>query len=113
METAVSVTMMVIFILIRLLMLSPHMQIGSNVRIDGPSILTNATVGDGCHIRAFTVIEDAVMEAAANAGPFARIRIGSHLETQSYAGNFVELKHAHLSRNSLACHLTYLGTHAK
>lgn len=85
------------------------MQIGCNVRIDGPTMLTNATIGDGCHIRAFSVIEDAVMDAESIAGPFTRLRTGSHLETKSYAGNFVELKHAHLSRDSLACHLAYLG----
>ena len=84
-------------------------QIGRDVRIDGPSVLRNATIGDGCRVQSFTVIEDAVMEAESSAGPYARIRIGSRLAPQSYVGNFVEMKQAHLSRNSLACHLSYLG----
>ncbi|KAK9813460.1 hypothetical protein WJX73_010852 [Symbiochloris irregularis] len=84
-------------------------RIGCNVRVDGPTVLNNAIIGDGCHIRAFTTIEDAVMEAEANAGPYARLRVGTRLESHSYVGNFVETKNVHLSQNSLACHLTYLG----
>lgn len=77
--------------------------------IDGPSTLTDAEVGDGCHIHAYTSIEGAKLEGGAKAGPYARIRIGCVLERESYAGNFVEMKNARLGQNSLACHLTYLG----
>ena len=31
------------------------------------------------------------------------------LGPQSYVGNFVETKNATLGRNTLACHLAYLG----
>ena len=54
-------------------------------------------------------MENAVLEAGAIAGPYARLRPGAHLEEGSRIGNFVEVKNATLARGAKASHLTYLG----
>ena len=77
--------------------------------MDGPCIIRDSFIGDGSHIRSFSVLEGAIVEGPAGAGPFARLRQGTVLSPNSYVGNFVETKNATLASNSLACHLSYLG----
>lgn len=84
-------------------------RIGRRVRLDGPSSITDSALEDGVWIRSFTVLEGARVAAGSGAGPFARLREGTDLGPSSYLGNFVETKNATLGRNTLACHLAYVG----
>ncbi len=83
--------------------------IARGARIEGPTTLLDSTIGPGVYIRSFSVVEGAVIEEGSGAGPFARLREGTKLGPSSYLGNFVETKNAVIGRNTLACHLTYLG----
>ena len=49
------------------------------------------------------------MASGSDAGPFARLRPGTVLETGAHVGNFVETKNAHLAAGVKAGHLAYLG----
>ncbi len=49
------------------------------------------------------------VDAGARVGPYARLRIGNHVEAGAAVGNFVELKKTHLGAGSKANHLAYLG----
>jgi UDP-3-O-[3-hydroxymyristoyl] glucosamine N-acyltransferase len=83
--------------------------IGRGARIEGPTCITDAEIGVGVYVRSFSVVEDAVIGEGSGVGPFARLREGTRLGPNSYLGNFVETKNAKIGRNTLACHLTYLG----
>lgn len=83
--------------------------IGESVRIEGPTTITDSSLESGVYIRSFSVIEGAHVSEGSGAGPFARLREGTDIAPNSYIGNFVETKNARIGRNTLACHLTYLG----
>ena len=60
-------------------------------------------------IRPYTVIADSRIDAGAQVGPFARLRMGVHAEADTRIGNFVELKNTRLGAGSKSQHLAYLG----
>ncbi len=83
--------------------------IGANVTVGQGSVLSNSTVGDGSDVKAYSVLDEAVVGPACHVGPFARLRPGTQLDEGVHVGNFVETKKAHLRRGTKAGHLTYLG----
>jgi bifunctional UDP-N-acetylglucosamine pyrophosphorylase/glucosamine-1-phosphate N-acetyltransferase len=83
--------------------------LGNRVRIAAGCIVKNCVIGDDCEISAYSVLEDAKLDAACTIGPFARLRPGSELAESAHVGNFVEIKKTRLGKGSKAGHLTYLG----
>ena len=83
--------------------------IGKNVMIGAGCIITNSTIADGCKIKPYSVIDNAIIDVGAEVGPFARLRPGTRLKENSRVGNFVEVKNTVLGKGSKASHLTYLG----
>lgn len=83
--------------------------LGSGVRVDAGVVIRESWVGDGAHLRAYSVIEHARIGAEAVVGPYARLRPGTELGEASHVGNFVELKNSRLGHGSKANHLAYLG----
>jgi bifunctional UDP-N-acetylglucosamine pyrophosphorylase/glucosamine-1-phosphate N-acetyltransferase len=86
----------------------------------------HTTIGAGCLIRSYTVIEDCLLgrdvlvrqssvltgsTVADNAriGPFAHLRPGSEIGEDAHVGNFVETKKAKLGKGAKANHLSYIG----
>lgn len=86
-----------------------EVSIGNNVNIGPNCSIKNAVIGDNCTIKANTVIEDAELGNACEAGPFARLRPGTKLSTKAKIGNFVEIKKATLGEGSKVNHLSYVG----
>ncbi len=84
-------------------------KIASGARVDGPTVIKNATIGADAMIHSFSHIEGADVGKNASVGPFARLRPGARLEQGSKVGNFVEMKKSRLGRGAKASHLTYLG----
>lgn len=84
-------------------------EIGSNVSIGAGCVISNSKIADGCTIKPYSVIENAVIEQGVEVGPFARLRPGTHLLDNSKVGNFVEIKNTELGEGSKASHLSYLG----
>lgn len=86
--------------------------IEEGVQIEGESILENGVTLLGntkivnSHIKTNTVVEDSIL-VDSDAGPMARIRPGSELDS-THIGNFVETKKAKLN-GVKAGHLSYLG----
>ena len=78
--------------------------VGQNV-VFGPGV----TVADGATIHAFSHLEGANVGAAAEVGPYARLRPGADLGAKSKVGNFVEVKKTRLGTGAKANHLAYLG----
>ncbi len=83
--------------------------IGQDCRVRACSVLRNVILGDSVSIGPFTFAADSEFENGAIAGPFSRLRGGSHLEQGAETGNFVELKNTRLGAKAKARHLAYLG----
>jgi bifunctional UDP-N-acetylglucosamine pyrophosphorylase/glucosamine-1-phosphate N-acetyltransferase len=84
-------------------------RIGEDCRIGAGAILENTELADRVIIRPYTVIADSRIDAGAQIGPFARLRMGVHAEADTRIGNFVELKNTRLGAGSKSQHLAYLG----
>jgi bifunctional UDP-N-acetylglucosamine pyrophosphorylase/glucosamine-1-phosphate N-acetyltransferase len=92
--------------------LTGRTKLGENSIVGACSILDNVTAGDGVVIHPFSHIADSTLDEGAHAGPYARIRMNSHVEAGAHVGNFVELKKTRLGKGSKAMHLAYLGDSA-
>ena len=89
-------------------------------------LLGKTTVGTGCLIRSYTVIENCTLgdnvlilqssilakstvKNGARIGPFAHLRPESEIGEDAHVGNFVETKKTKLGKGAKANHLAYLG----
>jgi bifunctional UDP-N-acetylglucosamine pyrophosphorylase/glucosamine-1-phosphate N-acetyltransferase len=86
-----------------------EVNLGTNVIIGAGCVIKNSTIACDCHIKPYSIIENAIIDKKTEVGPFARIRPGTHLKENSRVGNFVEIKNTELGENSKASHLSYLG----
>ena len=84
-------------------------RVGRDCTIERGVRLVDTHVGDGVHLKAYTVAERAVIESSCVVGPFARLREGTVLRERVKVGNFVETKKTELGRGAKASHLSYLG----
>ena len=90
--------------------LSEDTKFGKNVIINPYVVIGKKTkIGDNVEILSFTHIENAILEANVNVGPFSRIRPGTVLSQGSRIGNFVEVKKSKIGKNSKINHLSYVG----
>nr|WP_067289262.1 bifunctional UDP-N-acetylglucosamine diphosphorylase/glucosamine-1-phosphate N-acetyltransferase GlmU [Marinobacterium profundum] len=83
--------------------------LGNDVTIGANCHISDAVIGDGCHIKANSVIEQATMQENCDIGPFARLRPGTVLAAGVKVGNFVETKKARIGEGSKVSHLSYVG----
>lgn len=72
-------------------------------------VIKNARIGAASDIKAFCHIEDAVVGAKGQVGPYARLRPGAELAEDVHIGNFVEVKNSQIAAHSKANHLAYIG----
>ena len=90
--------------------LSDDTKFGKNVIINPYVVIGKKTkIGNNVEILPFTHIENAILEANVNVGPFSRIRPGTVLSKGSRVGNFVEVKKSKIGKNSKINHLSYVG----
>ncbi|MDP5363030.1 MAG: bifunctional UDP-N-acetylglucosamine diphosphorylase/glucosamine-1-phosphate N-acetyltransferase GlmU [Litorivicinaceae bacterium] len=98
----------------------PDTIIGPNVWLDdveiGPAVhigmgahLSRVQIARGAHIKPYSVIESTVIGTDATVGPFARLRPGTQLASDTHVGNFVETKNAVIGEGSKLNHLSYIG----
>ena len=83
--------------------------IGSNVSIGANCQISDSTIGDGVSILPNTIIESSVVGDRAVVGPFARLRPGTKMESDTKVGNFVETKKTIVGKGSKINHLSYVG----
>jgi bifunctional UDP-N-acetylglucosamine pyrophosphorylase/glucosamine-1-phosphate N-acetyltransferase len=89
--------------------LSGKVILGNRVTIGSGCVLKNVTLGDGVEIAPMSVLEEAVIAADCQIGPFARIRPGTELSPGARIGNFVEVKNSTIGAGSKVNHLSYIG----
>ena len=83
---------------------------GKNVTVE-PYVVIGAKVkiGDNSYIKSFTYIEGTRIENNVVVGPYARLRPGTILKSNTKIGNFVETKKSSINTNSKVNHLSYIG----
>jgi bifunctional UDP-N-acetylglucosamine pyrophosphorylase/glucosamine-1-phosphate N-acetyltransferase len=86
-----------------------NVTLGSNVHIGPNCQISDSHIGDGVEIKANTVIDQSTIGDNAVLGPFARIRPGTQLGSNTKVGNFVETKKAIVGNGSKINHLSYVG----
>jgi len=74
------------------------------------TILRGATrLAAGAEAGPHSVLDGAILEAGAKAGPFAHLRPGTHLREGARAGAFTETKNADIGARTKIPHLSYVG----
>jgi len=86
-----------------------RVELADGVKVGANCVLVGATVGAGANIKPFCHVEDAVIGAASQIGPYARLRPGTELGEDVHIGNFVEVKNSIVAAHSKANHLAYVG----
>jgi bifunctional UDP-N-acetylglucosamine pyrophosphorylase/glucosamine-1-phosphate N-acetyltransferase len=86
-----------------------HTTIGEDCHVGACSILRDSRLADGVEIAPFTMVDSCELETGVRVGPYARLRMGAHLETGAVVGNFVEVKKSRLGARAKSQHLAYLG----
>jgi bifunctional UDP-N-acetylglucosamine pyrophosphorylase / glucosamine-1-phosphate N-acetyltransferase len=82
--------------------------IGAGCTIGPYSMVTSSRIGDGCRVVASS-LEQAVMEAGTDCGPFSHLRAGAVIREGAHIGNFVEIKQATIGPHTAVGHVSYLG----
>lgn len=83
--------------------------IGNGCTIGPHVILRNVELGERTEVRAYSMIDGALIASDCIIGPFARIRPGTLLSQKAHVGNFVEIKNSEIGSNSKINHLSYVG----
>lgn len=83
--------------------------IGCCCEIENSVSISGCRIGDDCHIKAASVLEDSELGEDVAIGPMAHLRPGTTLGDKVKIGNFVETKKIVMGEGSKASHLTYLG----
>jgi bifunctional UDP-N-acetylglucosamine pyrophosphorylase/glucosamine-1-phosphate N-acetyltransferase len=86
-----------------------NVTLGDNVKISANCVIKNATILSSTQILPFTHIDDAEIGENSRIGPYARLRPGTILQSDTHVGNFVELKNATVDTGSKINHLSYVG----
>ena len=89
--------------------LEGDVELADNVTIEPGCIIRNSKIGEGAIIKAHSILEDAIVSANCEVGPFARLRPGTELAEKARVGNFVEIKKATIGEGSKVNHLSYIG----
>ncbi|MFO1265889.1 MAG: bifunctional UDP-N-acetylglucosamine diphosphorylase/glucosamine-1-phosphate N-acetyltransferase GlmU [Rubrivivax sp.] len=83
--------------------------LADGARIGAHCVIRDSRIGEGALIQPFTHMDQAIVGARAEIGPFARLRPGADLGAEVHIGNFVEVKNSTLAAGAKANHLAYLG----
>lgn len=86
-----------------------RVELADDVSVGPNCVLKNAKIGAGTKLAAFTHIDEAIVGAEAQIGPFSRLRPGAELAEKVHIGNFVEIKKSKIASESKVNHLTYIG----
>ena len=89
--------------------LEGEVTIGDNVTIGANCVIKNTTIESGVVMQPMCCVELAHIGADSKVGPFARIRPGTKLSSETHVGNFVEIKNSNVAKGSKINHLSYIG----
>jgi len=84
-------------------------RVGRDVRIQAGCVVEECAIGDGAHIKPYSVLSASRVRKGAIVGPFSHLRPQSDIGEGAHIGNFVEIKKSRIGKGSKANHLAYLG----
>ncbi len=84
-------------------------KIGQRCTVRTGSVLSDMILGDDVLVEPHCVAMQSRLDDNTVIGPFARLRLGTHLKDRARAGNFVEVKKSVVGEGAKVPHLTYLG----
>ena len=84
-------------------------KIGQRCTVRTGSVLSDMILGDDVVVEAHCLAMQSRLDDNTVIGPFARLRLGTHLKDGARAGNFVEVKKSVVGEGAKVPHLTYLG----
>ena len=89
---------------------SKDTMVGKNVTIEPYVVFgSKVKIKNNVKILSFSHLEGVKIENGSSIGPFARLRPGTILESNTKIGNFVEVKKSRIRKNSKVNHLSYIG----
>ena len=98
------------FIMPDTIYLSHDTEIGTGTTIEPHVFLgTGVKVGENCHIRAGSYLEDTTLESNSNFGPMSRGRGGAVIGEGVHVGNFAEIKNSTVGKGTKIGHVSYTG----
>jgi len=83
-------------------------RIGKNCNIGPLTRIENSTLGDAVKVVSSQIV-GSVLEDRVKVGPFAHLRLGTHLGPDVKIGDFVEVKNSVFGERAQASHLSYIG----
>jgi bifunctional UDP-N-acetylglucosamine pyrophosphorylase / glucosamine-1-phosphate N-acetyltransferase len=83
--------------------------IGSGCRIRSYSVIEDSTIGDEVTVLNGSIVTSSQVAKSAVIGPYSRLRPESEIGEGAHIGNFVEIKKSRVGAKSKANHLTYIG----
>lgn len=83
--------------------------IGNGSRIGSHSTISDSIIGENVEILSHVIIDQCTVGSHARLGPFAFIREGTKISSDSFVGKFVEIKKSSLGKGSKVPHLSYIG----
>jgi bifunctional UDP-N-acetylglucosamine pyrophosphorylase / glucosamine-1-phosphate N-acetyltransferase len=84
-------------------------RIGRGVRVQTGCVIDECVIGDGVHLKPYSVLTLSRVRRNAILGPFSHLRPESDIGEGAHIGNFVEVKKSRIGKGSKANHLSYLG----
>jgi len=83
-------------------------RIGKNTQVGPYACIKNSIIGDAVTIQSHSVITDATIREGCTVGPFANVH-HSIVGAKSVVGNFVEVNKSSIANNTKVKHLSYIG----
>jgi bifunctional UDP-N-acetylglucosamine pyrophosphorylase / glucosamine-1-phosphate N-acetyltransferase len=83
--------------------------IGSGCRIRSYSVIEDSTIGDDVTVLNGSIVSSAQVAKSAVIGPYARLRPESEIGEGAHIGNYVEIKKSRVGAKAKVNHLSYIG----
>jgi bifunctional UDP-N-acetylglucosamine pyrophosphorylase/glucosamine-1-phosphate N-acetyltransferase len=83
--------------------------IGGGCRIRSYSVIEDSTIGDNVTVLNGSIVASSKVSKSAVIGPYARLRPESEIGEGAHIGNFVEIKKSRVGAKSKVNHLSYIG----
>jgi bifunctional UDP-N-acetylglucosamine pyrophosphorylase / glucosamine-1-phosphate N-acetyltransferase len=83
--------------------------IGGGCRIRSYSVIEDSTIGDDVTVLNGSIVTSSQVAKSAVIGPYSRLRPESEIGEGAHIGNFVEIKKSRVGAKSKANHLSYIG----
>ena len=83
--------------------------LGNNVIIRANTTIRNSKIGSETEIKHYSLINNSHISERCIVGPYARLRTGSEIESNSQIGTYVEIKDSKIGSDCKINHMAFIG----